>query len=639
MDLKEFPLGGLTQVMVRSAFLFFCLIACGFGAERPNILWITSEDNSADWLGCYGNTQARSPELDKLASQGLRFTRAYANAPVCAVARSSILNGVHAVTQGTHHMRSRYPIPEDIIPYVTAMRSAGYYCTNRSKTDYNFKGRDTALWDDCSGKAHYRNRPQGQPFLAVMNLTISHESSLFAQNIAANRKRGDIPAMPRLDPAALKLPPYLPDLPEIRSDMAIYHDVVTALDREVGRILTELEREGLAEDTIVFYYSDHGGILPRAKRYLEDSGTRVPLLVRLPDKWRHLSPFAPGAPVDELVSFVDLAPTLLSLAGIKDIPPSMEGRPFLGALRKTPPRDDVVYLSADRFDEIPGGMRRGITDGRWKYIRNFSPHLPGAPLSNYQFGQAGWRAWRKAWQEGALEKRYQTVWIPPQPVELLFDLSRDPHEVRNLAEDPPSRTRLLAMRERLRAEMIRHRDAGLVPELMMAMISKEKPVSRYVKEYGDRFPSLVDLAFLSGAAKPSDVSDLRNHFGSADPLVRYWAAHAALSSPEVGESLLPDLRRLLKDPETSVRLTAARALLTTEWAGEVTTQLLGEVAACESDAHMLYVLDLLKQANALDQIPDEWITETIRSQDSIDPYPRRIAERLREERRKEGRKK
>lgn len=613
--------------------LWLLLLSIALAAERPNILWITSEDNSATWLGCYGNKDAQTPRFDKLATEGLRFTRAYANAPVCAVARSTILNGVHAVSQGTHHMRSRYPIPAEITPYVTAMRASGYYCTNHTKTDYNFRGNDNALWDDGTNKAHYRNRPEGKPFLAVINLFETHESSLFPAKIAANRKRGVIPAKPRLDPASLTLPPYLPDLPEIRSDMAIYHDNMTAMDREVGRVLDELERDGLADDTIVFYYSDHGGVLPRGKRYLEDSGTRVPLIIRIPEKWRKLSPFASGSVVDELVSFVDFAPTLLSLAGLEAIPPTMQGRPFLGPLRRESPADDMVYLSADRFDELPG-MRRGITDGRWKYIRCFTPQLPGAPYSTYQFGQDGWKAWHKAWKSGALDPRFRVLWEAPQPFERLYDLTTDPHEVRDLTKEPAHAARLDAMRSRLRGEMIRHRDAGLVPEAMYESLIRSKPIAKHLAGREASLAEVVDLALLAGAAQLSDLTILKKQLASTDALVRYWAAHAAVTSPGIAASLQTEMNALLKDNEPVIRIMAAGVLHADKESAQIKKQLLHELDSSKSEALTLSILSELKRTNSLDLIPDSWIEKTLQTAGNADPYPKRLAEQLQKQRKK-----
>ncbi len=305
---------------MKSLLAFLALCSALFAQEKPNILWIVSEDNSSHWIGCYGNDQARTPNIDKLASEGVLFEHAYSNAPVCAVARATILTGVYAPTMGTQHMRSRNPIPAKYKPNVSYLRAAGYYCTNNAKTDYNFKGNDNSYWDESSGKAHYKNRPEGKPFFAIFNLGASHESSLFKDKAAEPK---------RLTPEEIDLPPYLPDLPEIRKDYARYHDRITEMDGQVGKILAELEKDGLAENTVVIYTSDHGGILPRGKRYLEETGVKIPFIVRVPEKLETLSPFTPGQRAEEPVSFIDMSPTFLSLAGVGK-PDQMQGRAILG---------------------------------------------------------------------------------------------------------------------------------------------------------------------------------------------------------------------------------------------------------------------------------------------------------------------
>lgn len=607
-------------------FVFLGLGCPLFAAERPNILWITSEDNSASWLGCYGSKEAVTPRLDALAAGGLRFTHAYSNAAVCAVARSTILNGVHAVAQGTQHMRSRHSIPADIKPCVSYLREQGYYCTNQSKTDYNFKGNDAVLWDACSAQAHYKKRPKDQPFFAVFNLAVSHESSLFPAKIAAHRKSGIIPPSPRLDPSQVALPAYLPDLPEIRSDIAIYHDTITALDSEVGRILDELKTAGLADDTIVFYYSDHGGTIPRGKRYLEDSGVRVPMLVHFPEKWRHLAPFAPGQAVDEIVSFVDLAPTLLSLTGVEK-PAQMQGRPFLGSKRVTPRPDEVAFLYADRFDEIYG-MRRAITDGRWKYIRCFTPWIPAAPCSEYCFDQAGWTAWRAAWQQGKLKPPFQEIWQAPQPVERLFDITADPMEIRNLAADPEHQARLAAMRGRLKSEMIRHGDTGIIPEPMFADLAANQPVADYLKTRKAELPALVSQAFEASAGNKNQLPQFIERLTSADPLHRLWAAQACLTLGKEAAPAADTLVKLLDDSHSAVRVAAGHALFGLGRYEEGKVAVLAELEKTHEEYAVLNTLNALTQMDALGGISDAWVERTLKAPKTGE-YANRLANRLR----------
>lgn len=582
---------------------------------RPNILWITSEDNAAHWLGCYGNRQASTPRLDRLAAEGVLFRHAHANSPVCATARSTILTGVYAPSLGTQHMRSRHAIPARILGHAAHLRDAGYYCTNHTKTDYNIKGGDQRWWDDGSKMAHYKNRGEGQPFFAIFNFTTTHESSLFPQ------KRGTGPR--RLQPAEVDVPPYLPDLPEVREDIAVYHDKVSELDSQVGRLLDELDEAGLADDTIVFYYSDHAGPLPRGKRYLKQTGVHVPLIVRVPEKWRHLSPFQPGAAVDELVSFVDFAPTLLSLAGL-EIPDYMQGRAFLGKQRG--PAGDGVLLYGDRFDEVYG-MRRGWTDGRWKYIRRFTPHLPAAPYSEYQFSMPSWTAWRKAWQDGKLGETHRRMWEAPQPVEELFNLDADPWEIRNLAQDPAHAGRLAAMRGTLRDAMVRIKDSGVVPEPMFAKLCGSRPLAEVVREPEFGHEALVDLAFAATAAN-ADPGLLEQAVQSGHPARRYWGLLGFLLRGETNGA-----RNLLDDPHPVIRTLAAETL---HAAGEVEAArktLLAELARDNDEYSFLYLLNAMQRLDMVKHIPDSWVDAMLASPKAGE-YARRYARRLHDSRKR-----
>ncbi len=609
--------------------LLACLAATSalLAADRPNILWITAEDASWNWFGCYGNPQASTPRIDRLAATGIRFERAYSNAPVCAVARSTILNGVYAPTQGTQHMRSRHPIPASIKPYVTHLREAGYYCTNNSKTDYNFRGSDKDLWDQCSKKAHYKTRSKGQPFFSIFNLTSSHESSLFPEKIATNRKRGEIPQSPRIKPADVDLPPYLPDLPEIRNDIATYHDVISLLDRQVGEILDELAANGLADDTIVFFYSDHGGIIPRGKRYLEDTGTRVPMLVHVPEKWRNLSPFANGTSQRELVAFIDLAPTLLSLADM-DKPAYMQGRAFLGSKRQDPPQDDIVFLYADRFDELYG-MRRAITDGSYKYIRHFTPAFPAAPYSYYQFGQAGWSAWQSAWKNKQLTPEFSAIWESPQPVERLYDLTNDPLETHDLSNLPAHACRLAAMRGRLMQTMADTLDTGIIPEPLFAELKPDQPIANYAASHRREWPALVEFAFTATAGRPADLPLFIRKTRSADPIVRYWAIQGCITLGNHAAAASDTLTGLLADPASVNRVAAAFALHQLGHRDTAIHALVAELDKVTGEFSEFNLINTFVRLDAQSEIPASWVTRTLATKDGKS-YLSRFVSQLRD---------
>ena len=612
-------------------FRIICLILSGFtigAAELPNILWIVSEDNDKHWLGCYGNEQAKTPNLDALAARSVKYENFYSNAPVCAVARSTILTGVHAPSQGTQHMRSQHAIPNDFKTYVTYLREAGYYTTNASKTDYNSKENGSQLWDESKGSAHYKNRKEGQPFFAVFNLMESHESSLFPDKIASRRKKGLLPQTPRLDPAKVFLRPFLPDLPAIRSDIAIYHDNITLMDQRVGKLLAELERESLAENTIVIYCSDHGGVTPRGKRYLKDTGVNVPLLIHFPQKYLGLAGGdSKGTYTLERASFVDLAPTFLSLAGVEK-PAQMQGHAFLGNLREKPSDDDYVFLYADRFDEIYG-MRRGLTDGRWKYIRRFTPQYPAAPYSYYQFGQPGWKAWQDGWKAGTLKPRFNRIWEPNEEVEELFDTEADPWEINNLAHDANSAAQLKKMRQALSEKMVVLNDTGLIPEAMFAELGKGKPIAKFVSSQGEDWKTLVEFSFLATSRNPEHLPLFQKKLASENVLERYWAAQGCIILGPEAVTAEKELRKLLADPHSVIRAAAAQALITIGKPDGGYEVLVKELSN-QNEFAQLNAVNILTQLDAGERIPDSWILSS-RGKGKRN-YPSRVADRLAKER-------
>ncbi len=591
------PLGSAHYRPMKNLFLTFItfLTHLAFAAEQPNILWIVSEDNSSHWIGCYGNEQAVTPRIDGLAKEGVLFEHAYSNAPVCAVARATILTGVYSPTLGTQHMRSRHPIPARYKPNVEYLRAAGYYCTNNSKTDYNFKGKDNSYWDESSGKAHYKNGPEGKPFFAIFNLTVSHESSLFGDKAAEPK---------RLKPEEIDLPPYLPDLPEIRKDYARYHDRITETDGQIGKILDELEKKGLSENTIVIYTSDHGGILPRGKRYLEETGVKIPMVVRVPEKFKELSPFEAGQRVTEPVAFIDFSPTFLSLAGI-DIPKQMQGRAFLGTKRAAPADDEMEFLFADRFDELYG-MRRGLTNGKWKYIRNFNPHLPQAPYSFYQFGQPGWNAFRKAFDEGKLASEFASIWLPPALSEQLYDLSADPWETNNLAADPAHAEKLKTMRARLKETMKQATDTGLVPEPMFDALSEGSTIADFVQSDKFDLDGVLDLAFAASAKDADNIPTLTAALISEDPVKRYWATVGLMVLGEKSAAAADSVAHLLKDEHAIVRTTAAEAMMIWGKKGIGAAALISDADTKMDPSSMLNWLNTLRRYELLGELPKNW---------------------------------
>jgi uncharacterized sulfatase len=401
--------------------------------SRPNFLWISCEDISPD-LGCYGDDYAVTPNLDRLARQGRRYTKAFVSFPVCAPTRSSIITGVHPGTLGTMHMRTGKKGYEAVPPpqvkcFPEYLRAAGYYCTNNRKTDYQFKPPFTA-WDESSKKTHWRNRPPNMPFFSVFNFTTTHESRCWP-------REGE-----RLihDPAKAVAPPYYPDTPIVRENLARYYDKITKMDGQVGEILEQLEQDGQAENTVVFFWSDHGRGLPRCKRWPYDSGLRVPLIIRWPGKIK------PGSVCDDLVNLIDLAPTLLSLAGA-DVPPYMQGRPLFGA-KKALPRE-YVFGGRNRMDLSSDDFIRTARDKRYRYIRNFTPETPYAQRIDYMEKMPIMQEWRRLHAEGRLAGAQKLFFQHPKPLEELYDLVTDPYEVNNLADSSQHQQILKRMRSAL----------------------------------------------------------------------------------------------------------------------------------------------------------------------------------------------
>lgn len=518
---------------------------------RPNILWITCEDISLD-VRCYGDAYAVTPNIDRMAAQGIRYTNAFAPIGVCAPSRSTLIMGTFAPSVGTQHMRCNGPRPAYLRCFSEYLREAGYYCSNNDKTDYNFPAPKEA-WDDSSKKAHWRNRRPGQPFFSVFNIMTSHESYIRLPEARYRQITADFTPEERHDPAKAPIPPYHPDAPEVRRDWARYADMITAMDKEVGAFLKQLEDDGLADDTIVFYFSDHGAGMPRSKRWLYDSSLRVPTIIRIPEKWKALAPSAPGTACDRLVNFVDYGPSVLSMIGLK-IPDHMQGKAFLGAAAEKP--QQYIYGFRDRMDERVD-LLRCVRDTRWKYIRNYRPDLIWAQYIGYMYEMPTMKVWQTLHDEGKLND-VQDRFFRTKPAEELYDLQADPWEIRNLADDPAHRETLGRMRTELRRWILEIRDLGFLPEAELRTRFGATAPHEAVR----RDPSSYPLERILGGAELASRGDPACFALLDDPdsAIRYWGA---IGCRVLGEKAKPAEERLVRalgDPSPCVQVAAADAL-------------------------------------------------------------------------------
>jgi len=540
---------------IRSRLLLYCqavvvsIFAMNVFAQadpRPNILWITSEDNSP-FLGSYGDSFATTPSLDKLASEGFRYTHAYANYPVCSPARNTIITGVYAASNGNEQMRSTYPKSASVITYPELLRKAGYYCTNNSKTDYNYQGDYNSIWDESSNKAHYRNRPEGKPFFAIFNLMESHESQIHRW----------IPVEDlRHKPEDVVLPPYHPDTREMRHDWAQYYDKVEDMDTHVGKLLKELEESGEGENTIVFYYGDHGGVLARSKRYVYETGTRVPFIIRIPEKYKKYFPAErPGSAVDRNISFVDLAPTLLSLAGVPK-PGYMQGNAFLGD--NIEPEPEYVHMTRGRMDERID-MSRAVRDKKFRYIRNYMPFRIYLQHLAYLFNAASAQSWEDLYYAGKTNA-VQSVPFQTKPVEELYDTENDPWEVNNLAGDPAYKEVLERMRKENYRWMGEIRDVGLIPETLYMKRAGNGSMYDYMRSAACPFDELMKAAELATGPGKGDIETYVGYLENKDAAIRFWGATGLLIHKESAGPALPALIHASDEEEASAATLIAETL-------------------------------------------------------------------------------
>ncbi|MFK7911981.1 MAG: sulfatase-like hydrolase/transferase [Akkermansiaceae bacterium] len=530
-----------------------------FAAERPNILWLSAEDINAHF-GCYGDPHAITPNLDQLAKEGVRYTNAFTAAGVCAPCRSTIITGMYQTTIGTMHMRSKAVMPDSIKPFPIYLRKSGYYCTNNSKTDYQFRApKDT--WDESSGKAHWNKRTDtATPFFSVFNFTGCHESGI-ANDSKYQSFTERLSPDERQDPQKLTtLPPYYPDTPRVREDWKRNYELITAMDAWVGDHISALKEAGIYENTIIIYWSDHGVGLPRAKRWLYDSGTRIPLIIRIPEKYRSPGQGKPGTVDDQLISSLDFGNTTLNLLGLP-APPVTQGRAFLGENLSLP--REFIYGARDRMDERYD-IIRSVRDKRYRYIRNYEPLKPYFQYMNTPEKGATMKEIRRISKTGNIPAAMKLFMADQKPIEEFYDLKTDPHEIKNLAEDPNFKMLLDRFRKAHKQWIRETRDLGLIPEPEIALREKEAG-SRFDilaktsdKSLPERLGRMASLASEGEKALP----DLLKGLTDIDAAVRYWAATGVGNiGKQSDKAVAACLNILNNETSTVVRIATARALL------------------------------------------------------------------------------
>lgn len=431
----------------------------------PNIVWIVCEDLSPQHLESYGGTGGKTPFLNALAAESVQYNQVFATAGVCAPSRAALITGAYQTSIGAMHMRTlaastvaldAYPpgfkgystlLPEGMKTYPELLRSAGYYTSNNSKEDYQFESPVT-MWDESGAKAHYRNRPDStQPFFSIFNFTVSHESQVWMREHEELLVR----------PEEVSVPPVYPDDSLTRRVLARFITNAMRMDKQVGEVVAQLKEDGLYENTIIFFFSDHGDGMPYFKRELYDRGLRAPLLIKAPF-------LEAGSQSNELISFVDFAPTLLSLAGVP-IPETIQGQAFLGPQKSATPRK-YSFAARDRMDSEYDRVR-AVTDGEFKYIRNYMPEKPNYQNVKYRL-QNPLMVHLLALNSNGLLNADQARWFAPtKPAEELYDTKADPWEFKNLIGNPLYEEKLRELRKAHEDWVHTYGDLGALVEMEM----------------------------------------------------------------------------------------------------------------------------------------------------------------------------
>lgn len=557
--------------------------------KKPNFLWLISEDNSKHFLKLYNPNGAHMPNIEKLAQHGLIFDNALSNAPVCSTARTTLATGAYGPRIGTqfHRPAKKVNLPAGLTVFSTQLKNAGYYTSNNAKLDYNFieQGEE---WDESSKQAMWQNRAAKQPFFHVQTWKETHEHKLHFPSIDLD----NIPTKNSVETAQLF--PIYPNTALFRYTQARYLDAHQIVDKKIGEVIDKLEKEGELENTFIFYFGDHGGVLPASKGYIFERGLAVPLVIRIPQNFKHLvakdMQNVSNKRVSGFVNFVDFGPTLLALAGIEKAA-QHDGSAFLGKdidLDKLNQRN-TSFSYADRFDEKYDFIR-ALRQGKFKYVRRYLPHYPDALYSEYRYKQAAANEWKLLYRQGKLSK-IQSSFYEPQQAEQLFNIETDPHETNNLAANPAYQKQLERLRNKLNAKLKSMPDLSFYPESYLAKYALEDTLA-FGKKHKQEISTLIDIANMQYMPLGESVEALKTLLRSDNVWYRYWALMVLNAHGQQSIALLPNVKALLQ-VETNL-LNKAKAIEFLSLFNEIdTVKALTEVMSkSQSDIETLEILNI-----------------------------------------------
>lgn len=582
--------------------------------ERPNIVWLTSEDNSKHYMKLFDEHGIATPNIERLAEQGVTFTHAFSNAAVCSAARSTLISGCYGPRLASHYHRRLKPVPmpDGIEMYPAYLKKAGYYTANNNKEDYNIN-KGPNVWDESSKKAHWRNRAEGQPFFYIQNFGVTHESCLFFDE--EDMKSADTLS----NRNECFIFPNHPKTEVFKYTNARYRDKIATLDKQIGEVLKQLEEDGLMENSFIFYYGDHGGVLPGSKAYLMEVGLHVPLVVYVPEKYKHLVNIERGTKEDAFVSFIDFGPTILNLAGA-EIPEGVDGKPFLGknVTEKEMAKRNETFSYADRFDE-KYDMVRAVRVDNIKYIRNYQPFNFDGLWNEYRYKQMGYREWWDMFKKGELND-VQAAFYETKAPEALFDLENDPYETKNLANDPAYKETLQKMRAKLDKWVKGMPDLSFYPEHFLVNNALDNPVAFGQAHKNDiqKYIEIADLELFDfETVKPKIEAALK----SEDTWERYWGIIVSSRFAKEAKVLLPLIQKIAKsdlEPINRVRAAEFSGIAKAGDPTETITQTLYESSDVVESLLILNTVVLLQNGFGYEfDIDTDKMTEPVRTDKQI----------------------